>query len=240
MRKLDCASVDSTYESVTNLLDIGRTELEARFVKANEDERPGLSYQELIRHFVFDEKDFNLPEPEVACWFHATRITKGTSFSEGLKPTSKMRIQLVTMLAELADEMKLCTKQEFSGLPLGGGDAFRVATKCASTDFDDGPHGFLVREGVMSLYLEAPEFVREYCRSLDRQIGGPLEDEFKGRTVPAIVKFTSNFQTKGTLEKALMYLLEKTKGKTENFSNSSIGIRRHKVEAADIESVEYL
>lgn len=157
MRKLDCTSLDTTYESVTNLIGMNRRELETRFSKANEEEWPGLSYQELIRQFVFDDKEFGLPDPEIVCWFHATRITKGTSFSEGLKPTSQMRIQLITMLAELADEMKLCTKQEFSGLSLGGGDAFRVATKCASADFDDGPHGFLVREGVMSLYLEAPE-----------------------------------------------------------------------------------
>jgi hypothetical protein len=240
MRKLDCTSVDTSYESVTKLLDMDRTELEARFVKANEDEWQGFSYPELIRQFVFDNKEYTLPDPDVVCWFHTTRIAKDTVFEGGLKPTSEMRIQLVEMLADLAEEMNLCSKQEFYGLPIGGADGFRVATKCSSNGNDDGPHGFMVKEGMMSLYFEAPEFVREYCRSLDRKIGSPLEDEFKRRTIPAIVKFNSSFQTKGTLETALMYLLEKTQGKKKDFSNRGIGSRRHKVEDDDIESVEYL
>ena len=240
MRILDCTSVDSTYESVTNLLDIGRTELETRFVKANEDEWPGFSYPELVRQFVFDDKEYCLPAPGVVCWFHATRIAKSTLFDDGLKPTSEMRIQLVEMLADLAEELTLCSKQKFFGLPLSGNDGFRIATKCSSDGFDDGPHGFMVKEGMNLLYFDAPEFVREYCRSLDRAIGGPLEDEFKNRTVPTIVKFQSSFQTKGTLETALMYLLKKTQGKKKDFSNRGIGIERHRVEAVDIESVEFL
>lgn len=156
MRKLDCASSDSTFESVTNLISFSRAELESKFAKANEGEWSDYSYQELVRQFIFDDKDCCLPDPDVVCWFHTTRIAKGTLFEDGLKPTSEMRVRLVEMLADLAEELNLCTKKEFFGLPLDGSDGFRVATKCSSDGFDDGPHGFMVKEGMMPLYFEAP------------------------------------------------------------------------------------
>ena len=239
---LDCSNVDTTFDCVTRLIGIDREELESKFRNGNERDWPGLHYEEYLLQIVFGDSRYQLPEPELAYWFHSTRILKTTTFDEGLKPTSEIREDLVRSLATLAEEMSLCSLEEFGKLPMTGNGAQRLAAKHSNGARDDGPHGFLIRETIPDTYFRAPEFVKEYCEAIPFEIGSPLADEYSNRTFPAVVKFSSTFQLRRILLTAMYYLHQATTRPNDfsDYTVHGIGGERHVVSRDDIVSIEFV
>ena len=243
MSYLDCTDLKTTIHSICRIVELEPDELSSRLQSIRVESLPD------AEKVVTALGDFNtLPNPEYVCWFHATRVLDSTTFKDGLKPTSTMKKQIEVVLRDLAFEAGLCSKDDWEDLPRSDSYAGRLAWKAGIKPFDDGPHGFLVRETILhpdnlsiANYCDAPEIVREICWSIPKNIGHPLLDAYKTKTRPAIVNFRSRLQIRGPLETAANYVHAKlVDGTLSDRCTRGFDGRGTPIDGHDILNVEFL
>lgn len=129
--------------------------------------------------------------PSEICWFHATRVLRGTTYVEGLLPLHEAKSLLVERLSVI-------------GLrPLGGAAGFHDFAHEQKLAFTGslGPHGHLVREASFAAeqnhFLNAPEMIVD--------LGYDLR-AYRKATVPCIVKFRVAEPDEHIVEPALFYV----------------------------------
>lgn len=245
MRLLDCSTFETTRETVSQITGVPAEAMTDMLRSLRLDESSVLSRGEQTALAVFGTLG-TVPQPDCVCWFHATRIRRGTTFHDGLLPTNGMWPRLEAQLRELADQHGLCPESEWEHLPRIGSNASRLAWKAGAGSFDKGPHGFLMRDTILNPgrtpvadYTETPEIVREMCYSIPAVIGIPLLKLYQDITCRAIVKFQSSLLVRGTIEAALRYLYEQT---VEGELSNSYGFDAQGVAipGRDVLGVEYL
>lgn len=251
---LDCTSFETTLESVSGIVRLSPDELIARLHEIPNVDTTYSDPDEWVPQALLQTLQFN-PMPETAIWFHATRIPRGTTFCEGLLPTSLIRPTLERQLQELAAKLGLCPEDEWDSLPRQGHDATRLRWKANQAPSDDGPHGFLFREmivekisdaGVSSIadYTGEPEIVKEICSAIPSCIGGPVLAAYRELAHRAIVKFRyapEPLLRVGALKRAVKYLHATLHG-DRDWDQCSYGCdcKGRPVPRDDVLSIEFL
>lgn len=221
--RLDCDSIDSTYESFESLFEVTKAELEAVFKGldldkyASENPHAYLSADEIVfRHL----KDHCKPrrEPVEICWFHATRTTESNRFAEGISALQDMKEPIWRFLFSLAsasnwiDELSWQRFRSEVETKYSSQSAGLYGMKIADS-FHWGPYAFLVRDVALHSkeiggqdYLRSPEIVEDICRCFLEQYGKNLLEKFRQHTKPCIVKFIDSGPGPGAIRVAAYYL----------------------------------
>jgi hypothetical protein len=198
---LDCESLDSARNSLARLFNcIGTTlerfladpAFEATYVK-NARTLPSFDdylYGEVVRRFGTPAM------PARVCWFHCTRVTAGTNFSEGILPLSAALPRLKELLLEVVQEPKSreLVRQVLNN---NGGYAFHFREK-TSNDIHAGPYAILVRDVAFHTkalgqhdYLSIPEIIEDLCSEVKALANIDLTEHYQAALRPTIVKFTT-------------------------------------------------
>src|SRR6266576_2433296 len=91
MKTLDCESVDSTYESLKQILGISRSNLESLFDEIaitrleDSDAASRISPEDYVLTGV-QQISRTQSEYDQTCWFHLTRVSEPSRFENGLLP----------------------------------------------------------------------------------------------------------------------------------------------------------
>jgi hypothetical protein len=182
-------------------------------------------------------------------WFHATRIPRDVTYQEGLLPTPEMAPRLLRLLHELAIGNGMCSEAEWQAAvrALASSTSRELSWKRSLGSFDDGPHGFLVREAIIDPgdiplfdYTAEPEYVRCLCDGFP-DIGARLRSAYRRTTRRAIVPFRSRSHLVRVIPCALRYIHAKLLNSTlhPGCSRGFTG-QGHAIPAADVFPVEWL
>lgn len=180
-------------------------------------------------------------------WFHATRIPTTTTYQDGLLPTPAMRPRLLGALRELAISEGFCSEAEWQAhVPLLSSE--ELAWKHSLRQFDDGPHGFLVREVILDPgdipvfdYTSEPEYIRCLCSGFPGDLGAQLLAAYKETSRPAIVPFRSRQHLAGVLPCALRYIRAKLLGRSlYTECNRGFSGEGHAIPSHDVFPIEWL
>lgn len=224
MRELDCSDMATALASVGSISGLSTEDLVGRLraIRLSTKELDEKPLDELVVDKTFGSVD-SLPVPDSVCWFHASRVPKGTTFEEGLLPTPTIWESVEAELRDIADHVGLCPNGEWANLPRGGHEVFRLNQKRARDPFDKGPHGWLVRETIIHPdglpipdYTESSELAAEICRSVGENIGAALLEEYNKERRRVIVKFRSRLVIRRTMEFAVNYLHARLMGQPLN------------------------
>jgi hypothetical protein len=198
---LDCESLGSARDSLAKLFNcIGTTlerfladqALQATYVE-NFSMLPSFDdylYKEVVRRFGTPAM------PARVCWFHCTRITAGTNFSEGILPLGAALPRLKELLLDTIQEPKSreLVRQVLNN---NGGYAFHFREK-TSNDVHGGPYAILVRDVAFHTkalgqhdYLGMPEIIEDLCSEVKSLAHIDLTENYRAALRPAIVKFTT-------------------------------------------------
>lgn len=196
---LDCESIESTQLSLSQSFNCTPGQLHKfiadrsplEYFEHNWDRLPMFGewyYQKLIQHFGRPRM------PSEICWFHGTRVPKGTTFTEGLLPLGEQIPRLMDMLVE-ALENDFDKQSVKSAFERRGGYAFHFANKL-NDSIHWGPYAFLVKDVVTSRnslgqhdYLAMPEIIEDLCEEVKNANGLELLSQFREKLQPVIVKF---------------------------------------------------
>ncbi|MFM0034002.1 hypothetical protein [Paraburkholderia strydomiana] len=198
---LDCESLGSALDSLARLFNctcarlerfLADPSLQATYVE-NFSTLPSFDdylYEEVVRHFGTPAM------PARVCWFHCTRITAGTNFSEGILPLGAALPRLKELLLDIVQEPKSreLVRQVLNN---NGGYAFHFREK-TSNDVHAGPYAILVRDVAFHAkalgqhdYLCIPEIIEDLCSEVKALANIDLTEHYRAALRPAIVKFTS-------------------------------------------------
>jgi hypothetical protein len=185
---LDCESLDSALISLSGLFGVKKRDLRSALTHLRPKEfeasiGPTVEWSTALWNEIVGTGE-PAPVPRVIHWFHATRVSPGTDFKEGILP---LNLILPTLL------------------PLRGGPrGFQYELKTRNS-MHWGPYAFLVRDAIVRRdpvthdYLETPEIVEDYYN------GGSGTEEFRTNTKPCIVKFRSLERRTDVTKVALSY-----------------------------------
>jgi len=205
---------------------------------------------EELRHAVLigDPSIANKPRTiESVVWFHGTRIPTSTTYREGLLPTPEMVPRFLRMLHDFAIDGRLCSEDEWQALTASL-DSDLLAWKRGLGGFDNGPHGFLLREvffdpGDIPVgdYTSEPEYLRCLRSAFPEDMSNQLLSAYLGTTRRAIVSFRSRKRLSNVVRCALEYIHTKLtdaplhQGCNQGFYNDG-----QTVPAADVLGIEWL
>jgi hypothetical protein len=215
---LDCESLDSARNSLARLFNCNGTTLacfladpalEATYI-ANAGTLPSFDdflYGEVVRRFGTPAM------PARVCWFHCTRVTSGTNFSEGILPLSAALPRLKRLFLAVAREPKSreLVRQVLNN---NGGYAFQFRQK-TSNNIHAGPYAILVRDVAFHAkalgqhdYLSLPEIIEDLCSEVKAFANIDLTEHYRTALQPTIVKFTTaaTGSAQGHVATALCYM----------------------------------
>lgn len=203
MKVLDCESIDITYTSLENILEIKRSRLESLFDDLDLDSfyRENPHYPIWADDHLFSEvtKICDPTRPyDQTCWFHLTRTIEKNDFKDGILPLNRQIDSIWDFLYSLV-EGKFSRRKwnEFRKNLLVGQshDAFLYKMKTGDS-MHWGPFAILVRDIAFRAeevsnhdYLRAPEIVEDICNCFSDLLDFNLLDAFMRKTKPCIVKF---------------------------------------------------
>jgi len=214
---LDCSSPDSTLQSLAAILRLPPQEIHNRIHNFDLDEffirnpnHPVAPSKVVLERIA--GPNASLDAPHTISWFHATRVPRNATFSEGIQPLNIRLEHIWRFLGQLASEW--VTPGEWSQFRanLGGSGEFQYYLKTGEP-VHWGPHAFLVRDVPLQVsetcnhdYLAGPEIVEDICQSFIDRFGQNLIGLFRAATCPCLVKFTSTIQRPDAVTCALYYL----------------------------------
>jgi hypothetical protein len=153
MRGLDCSSLSTAYASLEPPLEMDQSQIRAKLKEYSIDDffrryggRPPASYRELVLQHVTGGAPIR--SPDLVMWFHATRVTPGTSFSEGLRTLPERAEAIEALLRSLIPSCLgsgFMPPSDMSSWAQQGG---RQHGAKQSQRGDWGPDAFLVRDAI--------------------------------------------------------------------------------------------
>lgn len=202
---MDCSDVESTYASVTGILDVDRQTLDDvfdRYHSAHRDDT--LVDEQQLKKTLADVRGCITHLPEFwTIFFHATRSVNPKQFwEEGLWPLNRMldRIWFV-VFGLLRSEWSVEAWQRFrrrveTTHPGHYAELYRMKT---GDSYHRGPYGFLIRDvpltprqcGVRDHLSNPPELVQDICLSFKEDYSIDLEERYRAASRPCLVKFRS-------------------------------------------------
>ena len=195
---LDCTSKESTFKSISTVLDINSDELKGILQDIGtipRDEEP----KAFVNQKVFS-KIFPPTYPISSIWFHATRVINPSRFiTEGIHPRSVMYPKIYSLLNQLSQGMK-----SFGNYP---NSSSVIAKEYIN---DDGPFAFLFRSvainapGFNHAYHKSPEIIEDIAGLLLGANYWELVNKYKAMSQPCVVTFRARAENY-VLESAMWY-----------------------------------
>lgn len=222
MNILDCETLESTYESIENILGLTENTLKSVF-----DEMISIGFEDFREEFC--SKIAPIPcSIDFICWFHITRIGINTDFSDGILPLYLGVEKIWNFLYSLAEndfamedwvdfknKMNSCqTICEIKESPrkLLIADSHSLYYKKTTERIQGGPWALHIREmafiqnsSVFGKFLEIPEIVADICNVFDDVYQYNLRERYINSTKSCIVKFKSQNNCENCLVQALYY-----------------------------------
>lgn len=214
---LDCGSFDSALQSLGSIFHcspvllrdfLSNTDIDRYFEQHSE---LPLSFKEYLYEVVL--KNIGLPKIlDLIYWFHMTRISENTTFTEGILPLGDILPKLKTMLVDVIDD-NLAQEQLRTALKHQGIEDFHFGNKINNA-MHWGPYAILVRDVAFQAnklgqhdYLGMPEIIEDICNGLRKTCDYDLLEQFRAKLKPAIVKFSSSkVEDQACIATALCYV----------------------------------
>ena len=226
-RILDCQTVESTYQSLSNILGIDRNEIERFLSKIDiEDYYNKHPYcNDMADEFLLKKiiKDYKSKiQYDKVCWFHLARTMDKNAFNDGVYPLGHyidaLWESLFLLVKEKIDE---CEWRKFrKRIETDYNNHFANLYRMKSTDeFHWGPYAMLVKDAAFSSeeignhdYLKIPEIVEDICVCFEQIYGINLAEIYMKNSKSMIVKFISDDVKEYYIGVALYYLYNKLHG----------------------------
>ena len=206
MKRLDCSDVESTYASVTGILDVDRQILDEVFDRYHSAHHNDTLVDKLqLKKMLADVRGSITHLPEFrTIFFHATRGVDPKQFrQEGLLPLNRVLDRIWSVLfGLLGSECSVKAWQDFrlrveTTHPGHYAALYRMKTK---KPYHWGPYGFLIRDvplkprqcGVRDYLGDPPELVQDICLSFREDYSIDLEKRYRAASRPCLVKFRSS------------------------------------------------
>lgn len=217
MKVLDCENIDSTYESLEQILGTTRAQLESVFESVDVERfySDNPHHPDPPEHLVLSEvrKVTTLPgRYDRTCWFHLTRTTATNNFEHGILPLDQCKDVIWDFLYSLA--RKRVSAEEWGEFrrDMGASHYAYLYGMKVSNSLHWGPYALLTRDHAFKSkeignhdYLGGPEIVEDICFCFTEKHGFDLLAAFLKRTKPCIVKFFDGPRD-GCVETAVYHL----------------------------------
>ncbi len=251
MATLDCGTYESTINSVCHIYCIDRSAAE-KFLFGID-----LYVSHKSRNIYSDcgdylrelfEGKFGKPklQLEEVSWFHLTRTTRGSDFSEGILPLGQILGRVWKMLSSLLETPE--QKANLATMQANGVKNFQFGLKTRNS-VHHGPFAILVREVAFNSdkicnhdYLEVPEIIEDICNGYREQFGHCIYDAVTSKLEKCIVKFKSNKYTGvHLLATALLYCWCIVRNEEfSSFANTCFDSEGEPISRKQIISVEFI
>lgn len=201
MKVLDCETIDSTYESLEQILGVGRSQLESVFdgfdVESFYQDNPSYPYPPEDVVFSDVSKVASLPgNYDRTCWFHLTRIAPSNNFEQGILPLGQCLELIWSFLYSLAKKKVSLAEWEKFRRNMGPHHHAALYAMKVADSMHWGPYALLSRDHAFNSqevgnhdYLRAPEIVEDICICFSEKYEFDLLGAFMKKTRPCIVKF---------------------------------------------------
>lgn len=199
MAVLDCESYDSALRSIRDIYGVSDPVVAEylQYVGLEEEYERNRISQDCDDHLksIF-EAEFGPPtEPlESVCWFHLTRVPKGTSFREGILP---LGMALDKVWQTIAASIPTKKRRNLEKMRRSGVRDFQYTLKVGDK-LHWGPYAMLVRESAFQAsalgkhdYLDLPEIVEDICNEYLAEFCEDIREEVSAALTRCIVKFES-------------------------------------------------
>lgn len=224
---LDCETIESTYQSLSNILELEIKEIEY-FLKEIDIEdyynkHPNCNYMAdefLLKKIIKDYK--SKIQFDKVCWFHLARVMDNSAFQKGIYPLGKYLDNLWQNLYLLIkDKINECEWNDFrKKIETDYDNHFAYLYRIKSTDeFHWGPYAMLVRDVAFNSeeienhdYLKIPEIVEDISICFEKIYGINLAESYINNSKSIIVKFISEDVEENYIGVALNYLYNKLHG----------------------------
>jgi hypothetical protein len=192
---LDCESVETAVVSLAGVLKMDPDELTQRlrefeYDKLPEKARQCAPFQDLLLFYALSTRRRDLSLPLSICWFHGTRVTRDTTFDDGILPLSQSLDHIWALLGSIARQWSPPDEWAAFRANMGGQGAEQYHRKLGG-GFANGPYAVLVREVLLRPpetdshdFLNVPEIIEDICMSYDEGFGHNLHDAFVKATRP--------------------------------------------------------
>jgi hypothetical protein len=199
---LDCESNATITACMVTALGISEQELVARVsARLPAEAGEGATFDASIAGKVL--RDRLLTSRDVSelfsgtCWFHFTRVPRGTMYCQGLLPThltleSIWSVVEPVALRHISPSTWGAFRSDMPECRCHWANLYRIKIQ----ERHAGPFGFLVRQSAFSPegklwshFHEGAETQVDICRCFEHTFGTPIEAEVAAETVPVIVKF---------------------------------------------------
>jgi hypothetical protein len=201
MKVLDCETIDSTYESLEQILGVGRSQLESVFESVDVESfyQDNPYYPQPLEDLIFSEvrKVTTLPgNYDRTCWFHLTRTAPSNNFEQGVLPLGQYLDAIWSFLYSLAKKSVSPEEWDEFRRDMGSHHHASLYEMKASDSMYWGPYALLSRDHAFKSeeisnhdYLGAPEIVEDICICFSERHEFDLLGAFMKKTRPCIVKF---------------------------------------------------
>jgi len=185
MTRLDCENLDSTIASLSYAFEISESDIRNILLELEVDEGYG-ACEDLFQQFTTDRcyRSF-----EDICFFHATRVSKGTRFDEGVLPLKEIIEKFSNFLYCLVSDSISRTEWDACVCDTVNSNSSNLSWKINN---QNGPFGFLFRESALNegSYLKGPDLVFDLSRFTKDRFNLDLMKLYGEQTEPVIVKFS--------------------------------------------------
>jgi len=247
---LDCESVRSTYESISNIFSLEKGSIK-RFLHKTDLEEYFLQHDPLdtANRVLFElfEKEFSvLPKIlDYVCWFHLTRTMKNNKFENGLLPLNKILDFIWETLFKIFRDTSHIERLERLRLEGVNDRLYQLKT---SYEYLGGPFGLLIKEiafrelRIGNQFLDCPEIIEDICNGYEKKYNESIINIAKKALIPCIVKFKSSARLGNDCTSAALYYLYKIDHKEELSidCNTCFDGGGYLVPAKDIIKIEFL
>lgn len=248
---LDCTSLATTLASLGSLLQLSDTTLRQRLADTRlEWSHPTVSPEDqLVRAFGYGS-EVDLPAPSVIRWFHATRAALGSTYEEGLLPTTEALPRLWTTLGTITSKWQ--SAEEWTAFR----ESFERGEGQFASQFQlksqlvgwDGPFAFLVRDAAVGNAGDHKDFTKlcetleDICAEYEVRTGHLLRAAYQAVTRPCLVVFISPGDSRQhCVRAALNYAHRALHGERQGLDcNANYTGKGKAVPSACIERIEWL
>lgn len=216
--RLDGASFESLMASFTALWNVTSAELEAALLvrplwqiwDESELKVPQSGDSAILNHI---KKLLGIQENHSAfsemIWFHITRVSRDTTFEDGLLPTRRNIERIWSFVGKCA--AGVLTERELTSLRQGHEGLDREMYRQKLNN--DGPFALNLKESAFrneelgnNDFFKIPEILQDIVKPLESQIALDLLSRFQAASEPCIVTFVDSTVTRNMVTSALHYL----------------------------------
>lgn len=251
MATLDCESLETTLKSLSIIYGV-EIPLIVNFLNQTD-----LDYE--LEYFnVIDscdryiqkkfENTYGKPKIKISkvAWFHLTRTSSESDFSEGILPLNLALDRIWDTLIYLVDSD--VEKDRLNYMRLHGVPDFQYGFKTGDS-LHWGPFAMLVRKVAFNAaqvvyhdYLEVPEIIEDICNGYERKYGESIYSKVISGLKKCIVKFYSDKKTANyLLGNALLYCWVEVKNEEFiSFANTCFDGNASLIKPENIVAIEFL